>query len=322
MNIIENRASSLTGGGSTAKEAVQNPYEELIQNARTVSGYLNEEPYIYDGVYGPIPDENGFVNLDNYAITYIPNYNELSKIPEENQKYLDSGIKPTSMYNAFGLANSEYNYSVLLTLDLFNLDTSFCTNMSNAFYYLLSLQELNISSWNTSNVTNMSHMFDHVNSSFLHHLDLSNFDTSNVTDMSYMFDSVSTSINISTFNTSKVTDMSHMFYSISTLIDVSNFDTSKVTNMSYMFEYYKGNLDLSNFDTSNVTNMAHMLAHISATTIGNTALDLTNCKSVFFMFEGSNSLKGVHLKNVPHSLDFGDIGGSKGETYIIDNYID
>lgn len=263
-----------------------------------MSGYLNEEPYIYDGVYGPIPDENGFVNLDNYAITYIPNYTELSKIPEENQKYLDSGIKPTSMYNAFGLANSEHNYSVLLTLDLSNLDTSFCTNMSNAFYYLLSLRELNISSWNTSNVTNMSHMFDHVNSSSLHHLDLSNFDTSNVTDMSYMFDSVSTSINISTFNTSKVTDM------------------------SYMFEYYKGNLDLSNFDTSNVTNMAHMLAYISATTIGNTVLDLTNCKSVFFMFEGSNSLKGVHLKNVPHSLDFGDIGGSKGETYIIDNYID
>ena len=302
---------------------VSNPYtiEELEEDI-TVTGSLEEEQYVYDGVYGPIPDENGFVNLDNYAETYILDYRSLSEIPKENQKYLDSGIKPTSMINAFGIKNSG-NYSTLLKLDLSKLDTSFCTDMSYAFYYLLSLQELNISNWNTGNVANMKCMFDHVGGSSLV-LDVSNFNTSKVTNMSCMFRYVSSPIDVSNFNTSKVTDMSYMFKSYKGELDVSNFNTSNVTNMGYMFDQYGANskvLDVSNFNTSKVTSMTHMFYATTATIIDAT-FDLSNCVSVFFTFEGSSNIKGIHLKNVPRRLDFGDIGGTKGETYIIDNYID
>ena len=99
---------------------VSNPYTiEELENDIIVTGEIEEEPYVYDGAYGPIPDENGLVDLTSYGRDYISgdSYN-MTKIPEENQKYLDSGLKATSLNHMFN------NYKSLTHLDLSKIDTS------------------------------------------------------------------------------------------------------------------------------------------------------------------------------------------------------
>lgn len=114
------------------REVVTNPYEEILEKDRTVEGIVNKS-YEYDGTYGPIPDENGFVDLNNYALLYVQNYSSVTELPQENQEYLDSGILPTNMNMAFSGCNT------LVTLDLSKLDTSNVTNYMLIFNSLPAL---------------------------------------------------------------------------------------------------------------------------------------------------------------------------------------
>ena len=126
-------------------------------------------------------------------------------------------------------------------------------------------------------------------------------------------------------NTSNVTNINYMFFYCTNLqsVDLSSFDTSKVTNMIGLFGQCTNlqSVDLSSFDTSKVTSMSSMFINTLSLENVTGVLDLTSCINVDHMFLKS-TIKGLHLKNVPRSLDFSACDSIEGEAYIIDNYID
>ena len=83
------------------------------------------------------------------------------------------------------------------------------------------------------------------------------------------------------------------------ILDITNLDTSLCTDFDDCFNNYKYNVK-----TDNAIDMS------SATT----------CNNMFM----NSSVESLHLKNVLYSntLNMSSIGGTKGETYIVDNYID
>ena len=270
---------------------VSNPY--LFNPKENYSSYSTlKESYNYDGVYGPIPDENGFVDLTDYASLYITDYETVTSIPEENQKYLDSGILPTNMTRAF------YGLLACTKIDISNINTAYCTSMYNMFgcsdkdtlvlneiiglknknvqrlenvYYMFQdvLCDIDISGWNTVSLKSTNKMFYAYKGS---NINISGMNTSNVTDMSYMFAHATSllTINLTNIDTSNVVNMNYMFsgesgawktgMQLTNIIGLSNLNVNNVKNMSCMFESC-GNtitLDLQKWNVSNVTDMAYM----------------------------------------------------------------
>lgn len=120
-------------------------------------------------------------------MNYIPDYQNITEIPEDNQKYLDSSLK--------------------------------VNNMELMFHACVSLTSLDLPNFDTSNVTDTSFMFGNCRS--LTSLDLSNFDTSNVTDMNSMFGGCSNlTIIIGSLDMSSCASCSGMFTSCRKLKDV------------------------------------------------------------------------------------------------------
>jgi surface protein len=121
---------------------------------------------------------------------------------------------------------------VFLTIDVSDVDTSFTTNMFEAFCYPLYLTSITgLENWDTSNVTNMYAMFGTCFS--LSTLNISNFQTSGVTNMEGMFDgdSALTSVNMANFNMSNVTSHSNMFRNCTALtaLTITNVPTATRT---------------------------------------------------------------------------------------------
>ena len=272
-------------------------YISKDQTFKMSFGDLNYYPlfiYGYDGQFGPIPDENGLVNLSDYKDNYIGSYSIIDVIPQDNLAYLKSGlIADSDMSGMFS------NALIIAYIPKLEINTSNVTNMSSLFSYCTKLTSLDLSDFNTSKVTNMWWMFAYCQS--LTSLDLSSFDTSKVINMSGMFHYCKslTSLNLSHFDTSNVTNMSDMFRDCKSLtsLDLSNFDTSKVTDMSGMF---KGCEQLNNFKG---------------------VLDLSSCTDASFMFDNCSSNANIHLKNVRSSY-FSNVGGGMGHQYIVDNWLD
>lgn len=153
---------------------------------------------------------------------------------------------------------------------------------------------------------------------------------SNVTDISYVFFSCQniTQLDLRGWDTSNVTAIQSPFTGCKNLerLDLANWDTRNVRKMTQAF-YALSNqtklttIDISGWDTSNVTAMDGMFeGNYDATIIG--TLDMSSCTNCEGMFPRSAGQLGVHLKNVPRSLDLSSIGGTEGTTYIIDNYLD
>lgn len=143
------------------------------------------------------------------------------------------------------------------------------------------------------------------------------------TNWSSAFGGASGDLSLQDFaNTFAATYFGNLF-AFSSIVKPPKLNTSNVTNMNGMFYYCSAltNLELSNFDTSKVMYMNSMFTSTPSLESVTGALDLTSCRGVVNMFLNSN-IKGLHLKNVPRSLDFSTCGGIEGETYIIDNYID
>ena len=215
------------------------------------------------------------IDLSYYARNNIPDYQNITEIPQDNLNYLNSGLVASNMSYMFSVCFK------LQSVPKLNIDTSKCTNMEYMFQYCQSLTSLDLSNFNTSNVTDMFYMFD--NCQALTSLDLSNFNTSNVTNMNYMFSGCISLISL----------------------DLSNFDTSNVTKMNYMFNYCNSltSLDLSNWDTSNITSMSRMfrncrnLEHIEG------IIDMKSCTDYGYMFYLCDKLSGVKIKNPPAGFD-------------------
>ena len=281
---------------------VSNPYTfNPKQNYNSYSTL--KESYNYDGVYGPIPDDNGLVDLTFYAENYIPEYSTVTIIPEENQKYLNSGILPSTMDHAF------YALDAINTLDVSKINTKYVTSLNYCFGGRDSGKEdepsvlteiIGLDKWDTSNVTSCVGTFRWCQA--LKSLDLSNFNTSNVVNMSEMFNLCQklTTLDLSNFDTSKVTDMNNMFYDCNSLttLDLSSFDTSNVIDMNYMF--YDCNfksLDLSNFNTSNVTNMWCMFCGCSFRSLDLSNFNTSNVINMSQMFQNCDFIETINLSS-------------------------
>ena len=146
------------------------------------------------------------VDLTYYAEKYIPNYQYITEIPQDNLDYLNSGLVASNMTGIFEGCRR------LQSIPKLNIDTSQCTDMHRMFFDCQALTTIDLSNFDTSKVTTMVAMFRYCKA--LTTIDLSNFDTTNVTAMGYMFDNclTLTSLNLSNWDTSNVTnDMDNMF---------------------------------------------------------------------------------------------------------------
>ena len=212
------------------------------------------------------------VNLSFYAQHNIPDYQNITEMPQNNLAYLNSGLVASDMSYMFN------GCSYLKTIPKLNIDTSKCTNMSYMFQSCHALTSLDLSNFNTSNVANMEYMF-----------------------RCYAL----TSLNLSNWNTSNVTSMCGMFYDCESLIslDLSNFNTSKVNNMARMFYDCQllTSLDLSTFDTSKVTYMSDMFYDCQALEHIEGIIDMKSCSNGSYdgMFYRCDKLSGLKIKNPP-----------------------
>ena len=141
---------------------------------------------------------------------------------------------PESFYSTAGFA-----YYSIISIDKWEIDTKWVTNMNKMFQGCNKLTSLNVSKFDTRLVQNgMERMFQDCSS--LTSLDVSSFDTGNVTNMSYMFSGCSKleNLNVSNFNTLNVTTMERMFAGCSSLtsLDISSFRTYSVANINRMFD--------------------------------------------------------------------------------------
>ena len=151
------------------------------------------------------------VSLENYYKQIIGT--DLTELPEVNANYLKS-VYPTSMKNFldFSKLDMDKNHCII---DLRELDTRYCTNMSYAFYNILykildnktkNLEILGIESLDVSNVTDFSCIFYYYyyfkNSTNNVYLDLSRWDVRNGTNFS-RFASYINTLDISSFGENK-----------------------------------------------------------------------------------------------------------------------
>ena len=196
---------------------------------------------------------SALVDLSYYARDHIPNYQNVTTIPQDNLNYLQSGLFASGA--SFMLADcSKLNYIPRL-----NIDFSNTSGLSRVFSGCSSLTSIDVSWINTDNMTWLLFMFEDCTS--LTTLDLTSWNVSNVNDMHNLFDNCSslTSLNVSNWNISKLKTAYCIFdgcKSIQTL-DLSSWDTSKVTEMWDMFincsslTTIKGVFDLKSVSTRN-----------------------------------------------------------------------
>ena len=167
-------------------------------------------------------------------------------------------------------------------VDLANVNTYNCNDMSFMFDGCSKITSLDLSAFNTTNVEGMLNMFKNCNR--LTGLDLSGFKTENVKSMGGMFEGCInlTGLDLSGFKTENVEDMSGMFKNCNRLtgLDLSGFKTENVKDMRGMFEgcINLTSLDLPNFNTENVNNMCQMFQNCSS--LANLDLSSFNTKNV------------------------------------------
>lgn len=261
----DTKAKLVTGMLLYPKEAEGIPGKVYVSKDQTFKmsfGDLDYYPlfiYGYDGQFGPIPDENGLVNLSDYKANYIGSYSIIDVIPQDNLAYLKSGLIADS--DMSGMFSNELSIAYIPKLEI---NTSNVTNMSNVFSYCTKLTSLDLSDFNTSKVANMRWMFAYCQS--LTSLNLSHFDTSNVTDMSGMFRDCQslTSLDLSNFDTSKVTNMSGMFRDCEQLNNFKGvLDLSSCTDASFMFDNCSSNanIHLKNVRSSYFSNVGGGMGH-------------------------------------------------------------
>ncbi len=153
-------------------------------------------------------------------------------------------------------ASNLFSFCDTFSINLFNLNTIYITDMNQMFCFCKNLTSINLSHIKTYNVKDMSYMFVECNS--LINLNVSSFITDNVINMSYMFNNCHslTSLDLSNFNTKNVIDFSGMFMKCVSLekLNISNFITNNAQKMGQMFLNCSKlkKLDLSNFNTENV----------------------------------------------------------------------
>ena len=111
------------------------------------------EKYNYDGKYGPIQDENGYVDLSHYASRYINNYQNVTKIPEENKLYLNSGLKTNKVDDMFSDCEN------IQEIDLSNIQIVNVNTFYSVFNRCTNVKYINISNLDTSKSKDFRYAF-------------------------------------------------------------------------------------------------------------------------------------------------------------------
>ena len=271
---------------------------------------VNQEIYfLYNNTYFGI-EENKVIN-NNYNLKQLNDSNAELYINENKYNYNNYFVpEKEGFYNirlVFKLIIKDCSFMFckcknLVSIDLFDFDTSEVVNMSYMFYYCYNLRGLNLSNLNTANVINMSNMFSNCNN--LINLDLSNFNTSNVLNMNSLFYNCNNlkNIELSSFNTSKVKSMCCMFYNCLNLkdINISSFDIKNVENISGMF-YHCSNLiklDLSSFDTTNITDISNAFYYCSnLNDLDLSKFNTSKVTNMSFMFYNCSNLMELDLSS-------------------------
>lgn len=225
------------GAVNNNQDYSKTPYRILVKKLKAI----DEPDYTFDGVYGPIPDENNNVDLTSYASKYISGYTTITKLPEENNRYLkkvftDPNYHVTNMHNAFNSISHITSYD---SADIANWDTSNVTDMYGCFYNNAKLKSLPIENWNTQNVTNLDQFCRGNNA--ITSLDLSKWNTSKVTTLNRAFSEMDSvvDINCSGFDLNNCTTIYACFYHDDSLVhvDCSNWNIhDTVTDYRSLFD--------------------------------------------------------------------------------------
>ena len=117
-----------------------------------------------------------------------------------------------------------------------------------------------------------------------------------------------------------------IFEGLNKMISVSfseNMELENITQMNRMFYNCQKLTTVGKIHTENGTDFRDMFYNCYALQKIDWAIDLSRAKNIAGMFYGCKTLAddGIHLKNVPRSLDLSKIGIAAGK-YVIDNYID
>ena len=213
--------------------------KSIIGGRGTIYGYGNKQDYEYSRPDGGPNNPGYFTDAKPYAILSDGVLTFYYDLDMKNR---------TGTYFAFPTDNvapkwTSSEYASAITTVTFDASFSKHTEVystKSLFSGLSNLTDVNdLFNLNTSKVTDMSEMFDGCSS--LTSLDLLTLNTQNVTDMSEMFKGCSslTSLNVTLFDVANVNNMTEMFYGCSSLTTIyCNNDWSangNVTSSDNMF---------------------------------------------------------------------------------------
>lgn len=204
----------------------------------------------------------------------LDDISQYTKIGNEVYMNADADYKNITIYTTSpklylpGSSRSIFSGSTthLKTIDLSNVNTTYCYNMNNMFSGDSALQTIDLSKFDTSNVTDMSSMFK--NCSNLTQIKVSKrFNTLKVENFSNMLektlalttDSLQSFVNNMQLSVDDNVNirLDGMFQNCSNITEISlaYWDTSRVTSLSNLFSGCTNlsKINLINFDWSNVT---------------------------------------------------------------------
>ncbi|KID42391.1 BspA family leucine-rich repeat surface protein [Fructilactobacillus fructivorans] len=234
----------------------------------TINGTWGTANYVYNKQTGTLSFNEGG-NLGNefaYDSWLEANHAQVQHV------VFNSKVSVNDANGLFAYWSSVQDYQ-----NLYNLDTSNCTKMTNMFLDNHSLKSLDLTGMNTSNVTDMDAMF---------YTD-AGLDGKTGTQLKY--------VNLGGIDTSKVTRFYNAFKNdrlLSRIDGLNKLDTSNVTAMNSMFAdcYSLQSLDLSSFNTrkADTTNMLANDSNLSELKLGkNTILGIsTNLPNVPSQYAG------------------------------------
>ena len=190
--------TSLVGGmGTTYNEHVVDKRYARIDKGRSEPGYLTGN-YIFISETGELKLIWGEFNWDNKWGNDVPTSAVKS-------------VTATSDVSFTGNCMDLFcDFTNCTSMDLKNVNTNNCTDMSSMFRICSNLTTLDLSGWNTGNVAHMSSMFEYCSN--LTMLDLSGWNTGNVIYMDRMFYGCSSLTTICAGSEWSTKYVAHSFY--------------------------------------------------------------------------------------------------------------
>lgn len=185
-------------------------------------------------------------------------------------------IYPTKLMQLFA-EDTEVEY-----LDLRNIDTSKCNQISNLFSGCTNLKRVNMSSWDTTNIQSIAAWFSGCTS--LEEVDLSNFNTKRFTTFRNWFYGC-TSLKEISLDITNATILNYVFKNCTSLVKIDFSGTENV----------KTNLDLSTtgLDRDGLLNMLDTLPIVTTTptfTIGEEKMALLTEEEIALFTEKGYTL--------------------------------